>query len=352
MFPFISFTHEWFVRHSWTLALELGLCLLMAGFVVYHYKKRVLTRAGNVPDQLAADDLPFPIVAGAFYFIFFAVLLLFNAYAFFLYRQTIVLPSFGVLNLISVFFIWGLIGWRLHDRLKFTYHQLFFIMVVNAIIAILGANLLSSIVQGHFPGDWTIIKQRGFTVWGIIISSGIYTIVLIKYFFKRDLLEYLDAVCSSYILMLFFGRLGCFLGGCCFGKISSPHNPMAIPLKAFMDATERHITPTFEFYQNYPPDTHIWATQLMTAGIAIVILIIAETLFFIKNNYNMSSGIVFIPVLFLYSLQRFVMEFIRNDSPHSIMGVFSVWQVFSLLMMAVSTFLFYFFTKSARKKEA
>ena len=93
----------------------------------------------------------------------------------------------------------------------------------------------------------------------------------------------------------FFGRIGCFLGGCCYGKVTTFKLGVAFP-----DNVKENI---FHYgSKRYP-------TQLFEA---IILLIILVTILFVKKNK-------FKLYLILYSIARFFLEFLRGDDRGSVL---------------------------------
>jgi phosphatidylglycerol:prolipoprotein diacylglycerol transferase len=105
-------------------------------------------------------------------------------------------------------------------------------MITNAalyslIAGVVGARLFYVVHHySEFKGDWHYI----FAIWhgGLELLGGVaFTlVVIIAYLFhhKLPVRRYLDILAIGLMLALAFGRIGCHLNGCCFGK------PTQLPL--------------------------------------------------------------------------------------------------------------------------
>lgn len=151
------------------------------------------------------------------------------------------------------------------------------------------------------------IWEGGLVYYGGLIAGviiGVWYIKKIKY----PLEKVVDIVAPSIALGQFLGRIGCFLNGCCYGKVS----------KSF-----GLIFPNIG--DNLP---HI-PTQLIESVVTLVIF-----LFLLKREkHKKFDGELFLLYLVLYSISRFLIEIIRaDDRGPSLFGVISVSQFVSILI--------------------
>jgi phosphatidylglycerol:prolipoprotein diacylglycerol transferase len=119
---------------------------------------------------------------------------------------------------------------------------------------------------------------------------------MLWYFRKNKLPTYkmLDIMAVTTCLVHFFGRIGCFMAGCCHGK----------PTGSFLGVT-------FTNEACYAP-LHIplFPTQLMEAGYILCILI---TLWILRNKRTF-YGQLFLIYIMLYAIGRSILEIYRGDS--------------------------------------
>ena len=186
-------------------------------------------------------------------------------------------------------------------------------MVLIAIITgFLGAKLLYIIV--HF-GDFlaspmSVIGSEGFVAYGGIIFG---TFCVWAYNRRKGLpfLRYFDLLMPAVALGQGFGRLGCFLAGCCYG---SP--------------TDSALGVVFPEGSMAPAGIKLWPAQLFSAGGDFVICVILLCL----SRKKRRSGLVGTAYLLLYAVGRFVVEFFRSDARGTV-GALSTSQFISILIL-------------------
>lgn len=120
-------------------------------------------------------------------------------------------------------------------------------------------------------------------------------------------------------LGLFFGRIGCFLAGCCHGA------PTELPWG---------VTFTHPHCLARPLGVPLHPTQLYAAGLALGLF---GLMLLLKRRWRRFQGQVFLSFCLLYSAGRFLIEMVRNDNR----GLFfdqtlSASQLIALPLVAVS----------------
>lgn len=147
---------------------------------------------------------------------------------------------------------------------------------------------------------------------GGLLAGGIYC----KHM-KLDLWLYADAYAPSIPLFHAFGRVGCFMSGCCYGIESS---------WGFM-------------YENALSETANGVTrlpiQLIEAGGD---LLICAMLIIVSCHHKCRKGSLICLYLFSYAILRFFTEFFRGDEIRGIIFGLSTSQWISLLILGVVTF--------------
>lgn len=155
------------------------------------------------------------------------------------------------------------------------------------------------------------LSGAGFVVYGGIIGGflTIYGFCKIK---KIDMLSYLDLMIPSVALAQGFGRIGCFLAGCCYGR-----------------ETDSCLGVVFTNSDFAPNGVKVLPTQLFMAGGDL--LLMAVLLWYASKRPM--RGRTSMLYLILYSIGRFAVEFLRNDNRGTV-GVLSTSQfiaIFTLL---------------------
>lgn len=169
----------------------------------------------------------------------------------------------------------------------------------------------------------------GFVVYGGIIG-GIFGGYLYTRRKKVSFVQYADLVLPSVALAQGFGRIGCFLAGCCYGRETS---------SAF------HIV--FKNSQFAPNNVPLLPTQLISSGLnflhfAVLIWIARKT---------KKDGVVASLYLIFYSIGRFILEFFRGDLIRGNVGVFSTSQFISLFVVVVGIACLYKSLKTPKVQE-
>lgn len=139
----------------------------------------------------------------------------------------------------------------------------------------------------------------------------------------------LDLVACAIALGLFFGRMGCFFGGCCFGSptqgawgVVFPHGGAAAAAqwRAGLLADPNHV----------PLPVH--PTQLYEA---FGCLVLAGALYFRVEPRKRYDGFVMIAFIAAYAVLRFGLEYLRADDRGGF-GSLSTSQWISLVAVAAS----------------
>ena len=147
--------------------------------------------------------------------------------------------------------------------------------------------------SGYLRDPVALLSGSGFVFYG----SFLLAIPVMWIFFKRHKLpayQMLDIMAITTCLVHMFGRLGCFLAGCCYGK----------PTDSAMG-----VVFTDSVCYAEPLDTPLYPTQLMEAGYILAVMIV---LFVLKRRRRF-YGQLFLSYLMLYAFGRFVLEFFRGD---------------------------------------
>ena len=130
---------------------------------------------------------------------------------------------------------------------------------------------------------------------------------------KADFWKYFDLVMPSVALAQGFGRIGCFLAGCCYGR-----------------ETDSIISVTFQNSDFAPNHVALIPTQLYSS---ILDFLHFGILLYIARRKK-ADGQVAAFYLIFYSIGRFVLEFFRGDLIRGSVGSLSTSQFISLFILA------------------
>ena len=213
-----------------------------------------------------------------------------------------------------------------------------------------------------------------FAIWqgGLELAGGVLAAIIIILFYLRyhklPIRRYPDVLAVGLMLALVFGRIGCFLNGCCYGKptelpwgVRFPYNSFAYISQINADLDRNRQDPQLilpkEEYLDYLGTNGKWypkhyedltvkqkievtegkyrclpvhPTQLYSSGIAafwclMLYLFWRRTKkaelsgnsgkFFIKPGYT------FALMFIVYGITRFLMEYLRDDNPFEFDGL-------------------------------
>ena len=153
----------------------------------------------------------------------------------------------------------------------------------------------------------------GFVVYGGIITATIIMLIYSK-IKKVDFFEYIDYIIPHVAIVQGFGRIGCFLAGCCYGAETTSPLGVIFP--------EGSIAPA---------GVKLWPTQLFSAaGNFLIAGILFLAVYVIKVK---KKGNIAVLYLLLYSVGRFLVEFLRNDARGSV-GALSTSQFIAIFTFA------------------
>ena len=213
---------------------------------------------------------------------------------------------------------------------------------------LLGAKLtfIISNIKYLFTDPGYVLGTDGFTVYGGVVL-GILVGGLIVRRKKVDVPLYLDLVIPQIALAQGFGRIGCFLAGCCYGKPTHSHIGVIFPPEAIA-----------------PSGVPLIPTQLISAIgdflIFIILLLLSNyTTDYLKVKKGEGPGTdrksFFQPpsisgmYLILYGIGRFAIEFLRADPRRTALGLTSN-QYVSILFLAAGIALIVYGAKRAKRQ--
>jgi len=172
------------------------------------------------------------------------------------------------------------------------------VSMVIFVCGIVGARLLFVIIAhkrfADSPLDVLKIWQGGLVWYGGLLGAVAGAMLFLK-FKKLPLWEWADLLAPSAMTTLFMGRIGCFLNGCCYGRIA-PDLPWGVTYPMAHPAHGLHQTPV------HPAPLY--------ESLAVMLIFIVLVPMLVKKRFQ---GQVFWSMVLLYSIARFVIEFYRAD---------------------------------------
>lgn len=199
--------------------------------------------------------------------------------------------------------------------------DLSFYMIIGAIV---GSRLFYVLTHiSHYqqtPLDAFKVWQGGLTFFGGFILSMIICIWIIKKH-KLSIWKTLDMFAPSLAIGVFFGRLGCFFAGCCYGK------PCSLPWAVTF--TDPHSLAKL--------NVSLHPTQLYSSTAAFIAFLILVA-FRKRKSFDGQLALMWI---LLYSFFQLIIEMFRGDVRGDLLfGQYPASQVLALLLLLSALILF------------
>jgi len=173
--------------------------------------------------------------------------------------------------------------------------------------------------------------EGGMVFYGGFVGGLIFGILYLR--IKRLYIpDVLDSVAPGLAIGIAIGRIGCFLNGCCFGKVTSSAIGIRFPQRYFPPAYWSHLK------RGLIEADSLWSlpvipTQLIASASLLIIFIILWRI----RNKTPFPGFHFSLFLGLYGIQRFVIDFFRYyEGSALVLKVLTLSQAFSILLMILS----------------
>ncbi len=207
------------------------------------------------------------------------------------------------------------------------------IAIIAGVAGFLGAKLLYIIVsfKDFIKNPMDVLGSSGFVVYGGLIA-GILCNLLYMRIKKLSFLEYFDLVMPEIALAQGFGRIGCFLAGCCYGRQTDAVWGVVFPVDSLA-----------------PSGVKLIPTQLISSGadflnMALLMIIAAKFSYTAvmkrkadgveSTGKHMAAGDIGFLYCITYGLGRFAIEFLRDDYRGAV-GIFSTSQFISLFIVLI-----------------
>ncbi len=204
--------------------------------------------------------------------------------------------------------------------------DLFFYSLLSAIV---GSRLLFVLVNlDSFRGD----LLRIFKIWegGLVFYGGLLLAIGVAITYMRwhrlPLWKLVDLFSPPVALGLFFGRMGCFFAGCCYGK------------ETLLPWAVTFTNPSSLARLNLP----LHPTQLYEALCGLGIFFFLNW----KAKRKIFEGQIVWLFLFLYSVVRFLIEMLRDDPRGFIFrDLLSTSQAIGILLAILSLYMLFYLKK-------
>lgn len=217
-------------------------------------------------------------------------------------------------------------------RQKLAYEHVFYLTMWCVVGGFISAKLLFFLTEWKSvladPVSYLQNLSDGFVVYGGIIGG-----ILCGYLYCKSrglaFLKYFDLIMPSIALAQGFGRIGCFLAGCCYGK-----------------ETDSILSVTFHSSDFAPNGVALIPTQIYSSILDFLHFFL---LLYVARNKK-KDGQVAACYLIFYSIGRFLLEFLRGDLERGSVGILSTSQFLSIFVACFGAGLWSFTQRSIKKE--
>lgn len=181
---------------------------------------------------------------------------------------------------------------------KLDTNRLSSILFWSMLVAFLGAHLTYLLLnfQYYVANPLELIRienvRSGYVFLGGLAAGMVSSFFLLKKH-RFDYLRVMDLASPGFALAYSLGRIGCFLHGCCYGRISQGICAVWFPPDSPAGALLQPRIPT----------------QLLSSLVSIGLF----TILLVVRDRKKFKGEVFLAFIVLYSMSRFLIEFLRED---------------------------------------
>lgn len=240
--------------------------------------------------------------------------------------------SYGTMIAIGIIAAYFLLSTRAKKR-GYDEDSIINMTIITVIMGVIGGKVFYILTEfSRFLSDpVSIIKEfgNGFVVYGAIIF-GMITIYVYCRRKSWDMLEILDLTVPAVALAQGFGRIGCFLAGCCYGKETTSHLSVVFPAGGLA-----------------PVGVHLHPTQLYSAAFDVLLALFLLWL----SKKNKKSGVIFSMYLILYSIGRFIVEYFRGD-PRGNVSMLSTSQFIAIFILVLGISVLVLQLRKGRKSKS
>jgi phosphatidylglycerol:prolipoprotein diacylglycerol transferase len=229
------------------------------------------------------------------------------------------------------------------NRVRNTVFDLAFWVLIAAIV---GSRVMFIIVNWGGPEGYAAHPENILKFWtgGLVFYGGLLGSMAASLIYARkhrfSFIRLADAAMPTISIGHFFGRLGCFAAGCCFGRSAAPGFPFGVkfpPGSLAYDTllNQRHVLTAAA--ETTPP---LYPTQLFDSTGELLIYFILVGVIRPRQRF---TGQVMLAWLVLYPLLRITDEFFRGDTERGIYTSLqiSVGQMTSIALALAAVVMFF-----------
>ena len=174
-----------------------------------------------------------------------------------------------------------------------------------------------------------VLGSGGWVVYAGIIGGVIGAMIWCKWH-KWNFMDYFNVIMPVVSLAQGFGRIGCFLAGCCGGIETDAWYGVQFPASSLAWTTSSKIIPV----------------QLISAAGDFLIFAFLYRMLMKDEKPKDTAGWY----LILYGAGRFLIEFLRGDAERGFIGVLSTSQFISVFILLAGAYLIWHRQRQDEKK--
>ncbi len=258
-----------------------------------------------------------------------------------MYREIIIggihIHTYGIMQalaFITVVFLMIREGKKKNISADTIYDIVFYILIGDIIGARLWFVIENWNLFANTPMDIIKIWQGGLTFYGGFIGGILGALLFIKQ--KKLNLKTMTDLLSSYLpIGIAIGRIGCFLNGCCYGKISLS---FGIPYPTF-----QHPPAFYEQIQKglITPDAKWTLPVIPTQIISSIDMLIAFVIIYLyKKSKHYIEGTIIYLFFVLYGLHRVFIDMFREYTGNAlILKIMTLSQFTSIILIVFGTYM-------------
>lgn len=240
--------------------------------------------------------------------------------------------GYGLMIAVGIFVAYGVLEYRARKQ-KLSSEHVFYAVLW----CLLGGGIASKLL--FWITEWKeIVENPAFVLRtltdGWVVYGGLIGGVLAGYLYcrvkKLSFLKYFDLMVPSVALAQGFGRIGCFLSGCCYGL--ETECPFSV------------IFTESEFAPNNVPliPTQIYSSVLDFLHFGILLCL---------AKHKKADGQVAACYVIFYSVGRFILEFFRGDILRGSVGIFSTSQFIAIFTGLFGVGMFVYVSRNSHRRK-
>lgn len=245
----------------------------------------------------------------------------------------LVLRSYGLCMALGFLFGWQAAVW-LCKRTGQNAETLTSLLTWLMASAVLGAR--AAYVLEHWSAEFADnplailrIDQGGLMFYGGLVMASLPLIIYARVY-HQHLFQITDLILAVVPIGHAFGRLGCFMHGCCYGKLTHSCIGVSFPKGSPAWWEQAYATPPL-ISQSVLESLPVIPTQLIESAANLFLFILLFTLY--RRVYR-QLGLITGCYLIGYAVLRFSIEYLRGD-PRLVIGPFSISQTISIGLLCL-----------------